>query len=70
MALRDEWFGKDGISDLIRSNLGILTVTEMAEAVQRGKYPINQNPDDVLRTLIENEYKRYQKLTGVDLQLY
>ena len=32
--LRDEWFGKDGISDMIRSKLGILTVTQMAEAVQ------------------------------------
>ena len=70
MALRDEWFGKDGISDLIRSKLGIFTVTQMAEAVQPEEYPIGQEPDQVLKTLIEMEYKRYQALTGEDLRFY
>ena len=70
MALRDEWFGKDGISELIRSKLGIFTVTEMAEAVQPEEYPSGQEPDQVLKTLIEMEYKRYQTLTGEDLRLY
>ena len=26
MTLEDEWFGTNGISDLIRANMGILTV--------------------------------------------
>ena len=70
MNLRNEWFGKDGISDLIRSKLGILTVTQMAEAAQPEVYPRGQEPDQVLKTLIEKEYNRYQKLTGEDLRLY
>ena len=70
MTLRDEWFGKDGISDLIRSKLGILTVTQMAEVVQPTEYPFNEEPDQVLKDLIEMEFKRYQNLTGVDLRLY
>ena len=42
----------------------------MAEAVQPAEYPINQKSDQVLKTLIEMEFKRYQTLTGVDLRFY
>ncbi len=70
MALRDEWFGKHKISDLLRSNIGIGSTQEMAKAVQPKTYPLDTSPDEVLKSLIEKEYQRYQQLTGDDLHFF
>ena len=70
MTLREEWFG-GGISDLLRKELGIESTQKMAEAVQPDFYPVDQTADEVLKNLVEDEYRRYLRLSeGEDLNFF